>query len=922
MSNITIASALNISGPTLIRSTFSVSGTSSFYNDLNAPIVSSTKIIPPTTSNALAVESNLRYNSSTKSLELYNGTAWVGISSGSSGSAAGGENTAIDVGGEINGDIITINKMIPPMDALATSTEANLRYTSSTTKLLQIYNGIGWVDIGSGNVIAGGNTGLGTLVLGTNDEQTLELETSGITKLYIGTTGNISGVANINISGLANLESNLLVKQATTLLSSLTLTGVQTNMSSLNISGSTILESTLMTKNNVSFNSDLNISGTTFINNLIVSGTSFFNDTITSQSRLNVSGNTNINGATTLGSSLNISGSTILESNLLVAQPITASSSLTISGVQTNMSSLNISGSTILESNLLVAQPITASSSLTISGVQTNMSSLNISGSTILESTLITKNNVSFNSDLNISGTTYINNLIVSGTSNIGSNSTVFSTISVTGASTFQDVITGLSRLNISGNTIINGVATLGSSINISGIVILESNLLVKQPMTTSSNLTVVGAQTNISSLNISGTTFLLGSVSMGTRLNIGLTSNISTLNVRNNLNEIADFRSNDNEAFITIGNYGNVNKAGYISYVSSASQIRVGHRGITDILYINTSGNTNFGIQTSNPSNGALEVRGPGTIAWGDPNGFLKVGAGSTAGFLENMSAQTRLWIPQSTNRIGINNTSPAYVIHATDTTRGIIRLNTTTAGTVGSPTYDGIQLFSTTSSGEFGLYSEGNNTNDRVYIRNGADSGIGINTSGVVIDSSNNVGIKRNSPSYALDVNGTINCDRILRSTGLYPQEVSYYKSTNQSIANNTVVAVSFDTQDSGLTNDATFLSVGGGNTTFTNNSGSAQIWNVQATVEWDLNSTSYRYIRILKVGATGTDTRRVAVDSRLPQATFGTQQSLSSTVYLLNNEYIQIEALQATGGALNVVGDAQANAVNTRIIITRLS
>lgn len=516
----------------------------------------------------------------------------------------------------------------------------------------------------------------------------------------------------------------------------------------------------LTVQQNSTFLSDLSVGGTFYATTGVVSLS-----IITNVSVLNVSGSTKLNGSTTVVSSLNVSGDTII--NDLYLPNLSGASSLNLALSTDNSGkviSINVGGGTLL-SELYV------SGSSNLVGNTSINSNLNVSGSSTFESNNLLKGATTIGSTLNISGLS-----IFESTNLLKGATTIGSTLNISGSSIFEST------------NLLKGASTINSTLNISGSTILESILLVKQPITASSSLTILGAQTNLSSLNVSGISIfnsdvflntlsgssilacdaagkiIQGSIpgSSGTVFSALLVSSGSTLSP-----PIADFRNISPEAYITVGHGSNTNSAMYLGFETGTSQLVIGQRGIARRMVFNCSGNSNIGIQTTNPSNGALEVRGTGTIAWGDNNGFIKVGAGSTAGFLENMSGQTRIWIPQATNRIGINNTSPAYVIHATDTTRGIMRLNTTTAGTAGVPTYDGIQLFSTTSSGEFGLYSEGNNTNDRVYIRNGADSGIGSNTSGIVIDSSNNVGIKRNSPSYPLDVNGTINSTN-LRTNG----------------------------------------------------------------------------------------------------------------------------------------------------------
>jgi microcystin-dependent protein/cytoskeletal protein CcmA (bactofilin family) len=507
--------------------------------------------------------------------------------------------------------------------------------------------------------------------------------------------------------------------------------GSSLNLSSeLNVSGKTTLQG------NTTILSNLNISGTTTFNGPVNLSASIDIEGALSADSLNISGNSELNGATTIGSNLNISGTTTIESNLLVKQLMTGLSGLHILGSQTNMSTLNISGSTIIESNLLVRQPITASSSLTVNGAQTNMSTLNISGATIIESNLLVKQ-------------------------------------PITASSSFT----------------INGIQTNMSTLNVLGSTIMESNLLVKQPITLSSSLTVNGSQTNMSTLNVLGTSIFDSTVSINTRLNIGSTSNTSTLNIRNTNSEIADFRSDNNEAFITVGNYGNLNKAGYISYVSSASQIRIGHRGVTDILYINTSGNTNFGIGNSNPqavlmigngvddvaaSKSTLALTGATTTPsiltkpglYHRSNVGLGVYSDSSMSFQVNGSSSlSEAMRINTTGNVGIGTTNPSVRLHVSGTTylEGITQI----VNTSGSNYDDNLRL--PPSNGGFATIHMGNVAGTNTGTGNGqwsllrCDAGldndfqIRHNGSTVIhMKKNGNIGVGTISPSSIFHVSG----------------------------------------------------------------------------------------------------------------------------------------------------------------------
>ena len=115
----------------------------------------------------------------------------------------------------------------------------------------------------------------------------------------------------------------------------------------------------------------------------------------------------------------------------------------------------------------------------------------------------------------------------------------------------------------------------------------------------------------------------------------------------------------------------------------------------------------------------------------------------------------------------------------------------------------------------------------------------------------------------------------------------------STTQSIPDSTMAAVSFDTEtrDVGsmhdnVTNPTRITIVSDGT------------YSISGSIRWPLNATGYRYLQITKNGA------NVAVDSRNAVSGNVTVQAISTTVYLVAGQYIEMSGYQTSGTSLAVV------------------
>ena len=204
------------------------------------------------------------------------------------------------------------------------------------------------------------------------------------------------------------------------------------------------------------FNNNLNISGTTILNNttilssLYVLGLSIFNDSVT-LNNLNVLNTTNINNSVTINNNLNIglncniNGDITLQSSLNISNNTIINESITINSYLNNL------GSTLFNNTVSI------NSSL-------NINNINLNNLTILNTLNILNNsnfyNISINNSLNVLTDSSLNNtsnntsLTVSGYSNINGNININNSLFISGNTTIFGNITINSGININGNII------------------------------------------------------------------------------------------------------------------------------------------------------------------------------------------------------------------------------------------------------------------------------------------------------------------------------------------------------------------------------------------------------------------------------------------------------------------------------------
>jgi hypothetical protein len=169
----------------------------------------------------------------------------------------------------------------------------------------------------------------------------------------------------LNTEGATTLRSTLGVTGATNLLSTLNTEGATTLRSTLGVTGATNLLNTLNTEGATTLRSTLGVTGATSLQNTLgVSGPTTLGSTL------------GVAGATSLASTLNTVGATTLRSSLGVDGPTNLGNTLNTVGATTLRSTLGVTGASTLGSTLTVAGATTLNNSLAANGqvtIRTNL---------------------------------------------------------------------------------------------------------------------------------------------------------------------------------------------------------------------------------------------------------------------------------------------------------------------------------------------------------------------------------------------------------------------------------------------------------------------------------------------------------------------------------------------------------------------
>ena len=270
---------------------------------------------------------------------------------------------------------------------------------------------------------------------------------------------------------------------------------------------------------------------------------------------LHVSGNSIMNGATTLGSTLNITGG------------MTAANTSILSGASTFGSTLNIAGALTASSTSILSGAVTTGSTLNITGALTAANTSILTGATTVGSTLTVSNNISqFGSTTFLGGslggttdntygmglklaynTTGNRQIAFTDTGYPAALGTSYSYIRIgvgayVGAPFIDAQTVGMTAATISiGNSagvILNGPVTGASTLYYAGAMTAGSTLNVAGALTAASTNILTGASTFGSTLNISGaltaatTSIMSGASTHGSTLNIAGTLTAATTSI------------------------------------------------------------------------------------------------------------------------------------------------------------------------------------------------------------------------------------------------------------------------------------------------------------------------------------------------------------------------------------------------------
>jgi hypothetical protein len=269
------------------------------------------------------------------------------------------------------------------------------------------------------------------------------------------------------------------------------------------------------------------------IDNLTLSGGNLFTDSFSS-GNVNIAGTTNLAGDIDVAGNLNAAGDSnfdqvttndmhvILDINVDQNMRVTGTSVLC--GAVSVTSNLAVSGTTYLN-NVVMTGTVTNTSSLVVTGGLTALSTFNVSGSSTLNN-MVATGAVTASSSLNVSGASSLNTMVASGA--VSANSS----LNVSGNSNLNTVVangavSANSFLNVGGNSnlntvVANGAVSANSFLNVGG----NSNLntVVANGAVSANSFLNVGGNSNLN------TVVANGAVSANSTLNVSGNSTLNTM--------------------------------------------------------------------------------------------------------------------------------------------------------------------------------------------------------------------------------------------------------------------------------------------------------------------------------------------------------------------------------------------------------
>ena len=385
----------------------------------------------------------------------------------------------ITIGDNLTGDTINVNGQISSSLIPSGSNVFDLGSSSNAWKDLYV-SGTAYIDILQAQQVnfsdlgilndltVSGNTYLGgTLDVTGNTTFNADVTITGLTDnriVIVGTSGILEDDANFTFDGteLNVGEGNFTVQQGS---------GNVDTAGTLNVGGATTLESTLTVTGSATLKDNLSVSGTT-----TVSGATTLQDILT------VNSTSQLKGAVGMNSTLVVTGSATLKDNLSVSGTTTVSGATTLQDTLTVNSTSELKGAVGINSTLVVTGSATLKDNLSVSGTTT------VSGETTLQDTLTVnstselKGAVGINSTLDVTGSAQFK-----GTINVDGEATLSSAIV---EDLTQDRIVGVGA----GGSLVDysGLTYNGTTLTVGGTTQLNGDLTV------SGNFTVLGSATEI----------------------------------------------------------------------------------------------------------------------------------------------------------------------------------------------------------------------------------------------------------------------------------------------------------------------------------------------------------------------------------------------------------------------------------------
>jgi hypothetical protein len=429
-----------------------------------------------------------------------------------------GDPDMIDLG--TTAGMVTVNGDLKATGDLTLTTAAAAITHSGGTSL----------SISSGGFVAVESVQFAGANIGINGDTNLMVLTSGVLTV----DGKVASTT-LDTSGAATVATTLDVGGATNLTSTLAVTGAVT------LSGNTAIGGTLdvagnFDVNNGKFTVDGGNGNTAIAGTLGVTAATTLSSTLAVTGAVTLSGNTAIGGtlgvtaATTLSSTLAVTGAVTLSGNTAIGGTLDVAGNFDVNNGKFTVDGGN--GDTAIAGTLGVTAATTLSSTLAVTGAVT------LSGNTAIAGTLGVTAATTLSSTLAVTGAvTLSGNTAIGGTLGVTAATTLSSTLAVTGAVTLSGNTAIGGTLDVAGNFDVNngkftvdggnGDTAIAGTLGVTAATTLSSTLAVTGAVTLSGNtaiggtLGVTAATTLSSTLAVTGAVTLSGNTAIGGTLDV-----------------------------------------------------------------------------------------------------------------------------------------------------------------------------------------------------------------------------------------------------------------------------------------------------------------------------------------------------------------------------------------------------------------